>query len=441
MKQKLKRVSSVRYAIGLMGITIPNQAFIAFLMFYYVETLNLAVGLAAIGRLIFAIWDAFNNVIFGYMSDNTRTKWGRRRPWVVCALPIYILLFVLVFSVPEMFLQGNRLFWYFTIIIFLYEAACTVLLCNYGALFPELFKKTKERATTSTLKQVFGIVGMIIGIALTPIVYSNLGFTWMAVIYGTTGGLILLYSVLGCKEDPNVQKEEKLKLLKSFSITFKNKTFLLYSLAYTFIQFVFSLLMAGIPFWGKYTLKLADAQVSYMLAAVFVVAIPMAFIWSHLIKKWGASKAWLTGVAILAITLIPVIFAHDIVTGIIAGGVLGLGYCGVLISGEVVTSEIIDRDYKKTGVRREAIYLSVYGFIIRISGVFQSLAFALIGILYGYVNKDNPGSNPGEAFRFFMTVIPLVALAIAFAVGIIFKRSVKKDKKLVERYEEEVINV
>lgn len=431
MKEKLKKVSSSRYAIGLMGITIPNQAFIAFLMFYYVETLNLAVGLAAVGRLIYSIWDAVNNVVFGYMSDNTRTRWGRRRPWVVGALPIYILLFVMVFSVPEMFLEGNRLFWYFTVAIFLYEGVCTILLCNYGALFPELFKKTKERAKTSTLKQIFGIVGMIIGIALTPIVYSNLGFTWMAIIYGVLGGSILLYSILGCKEDPSYKDQKKLKLFESFTITFKNKTFLLYSLAYMFIQFVFGLLMAGIPFWGKYTLNLAEAEVSYMLAAVFVVAIPMAFIWSYLIKKLGASKAWLSGVAVLLITLVPIIFANNIVTGILAGAILGLGYCGVLISGEVVTSEIIDRDYAKTGVRREAIYLSVYNFIIRISGVLQSLAFTLIAVLFGYISGEQPGNNPGEAFRFFMTAVPMAALAIAFIIGIVFRKFVKRDEKEV----------
>lgn len=424
---KCKKVSSVRYSLGMLGLSIPSEAFTVFLMFYYVETLNLAVGLAALGRSIFAVWDAVDNLIFGYLSDNTRTKWGRRRPWLIAALPFYIFLFIMVYTVPEFFTQGNRLFWYFTIIIFLYETAATILWGNYGALFPEIFRDTKSRANTSAIKQVFAILGLIIGIAVTPFVYGLVGFTKMAIIYGIVGGLILIYSVLGCHEDKEIALQPTMPFIKAFKVVLTNKPFWLYSLAYTFIQFVFGILMAGIPFYAKYSLGLSSDTTSLMMASVFIVAMPMVLLWAKLIKKFGASKTWLIGVVVLAITVLPLGLATNLTTGIIAGAILGLGYCGVLVSGAVVTSEIIDRDAKKTGVRREAIYLSVYGFIIRISGVFQSFAFALIGFLFGYVNGDNPGPNPGIAFKFFMSVIPLVALSIAFIIGLIYKKSSSKE--------------
>lgn len=430
-----RKVSPVRYSMGMLGLSIPSQAFTVFLMFYYVETLNLAVGLAAIGRSIFAVWDAVDNLIFGYLSDNTRTKWGRRRPWLIIALPIYLFLFIMVYSVPEIFSEGNRLFWYFTIIIFLYETAATILWGNYGALFPEIFKDTSVRANASAIKQVFAIIGMVIGIAVTPIVYGLVGFTKMAIIYGLVGGLIILYSVLGSHEDKDSTLQPTMPFVEAFKVTLTNKPFWLYSLAYTFIQFVFGLLMAGIPFYAKYTLGLDSNMTSIMMASVFVVAMPMVTIWAKLIKKMGASKTWLIGVVVLSITVLPLGLANNLITGIIAGAILGLGYCGVLVSGEVVTSEIIDRDAKKTGVRREAIYLSVYGFIIRISGVLQSAAFALIGLLFGYVNGDNPGAHPAIAFKFFMSVIPFIALCLAFLIGLTYKNSIKKEVVVVKEIE------
>ena len=430
-----RKVSPVRYSMGMLGLSIPSQAFTVFLMFYYVETLNLAVGLAAIGRSIFAVWDAVDNLIFGYLSDNTRTKWGRRRPWLIIALPIYLFLFIMVYSVPEIFSEGNRLFWYFTIIIFLYETAATILWGNYGALFPEIFKDTSVRANASAIKQVFAIIGMVIGIAVTPIVYGLVGFTKMAIIYGLVGGLIILYSVLGSHEDKDSTLQPTMPFVEAFKVTLTNKPFWLYSLAYTFIQFVFGLLMAGIPFYAKYTLGLDSNMTSIMMASVFVVAMPMVTIWAKLIKKMGASKTWLIGVVVLSITVLPLGLANNLITGIIAGAILGLGYCGVLVSGEVVTSEIIDRDAKKTGVRREAIYLSVYGFIIRISGVLQSAAFALIGLLFGYVNGDNPGAHPAIAFKFFMSVIPFIALFMAFLIGLTYKNSIKKEVVVVKEIE------
>ena len=431
--EKMRKVSPLRYSLGILGLSLPSQAFTAYLMFYYVETLDLAVGLAAIGRSIFAVWDAVDNLIFGYLSDNTRTRWGRRRPWLLSAIPLFLFFFIMIYSVPQFFMEGKKLFFYFTAIIFLYETAATVVWQNYGALFPEIFKDRAIRANASALKQVFAIIGMVVGIALTPVVYAKFGFSMMAVIYAVIGGAIMVYSILGSHEDPLLAKQHKISFIKAFKVTLSNTAFWAYSLAYTFIQFVFGVLIAGLPFYAKYSLGLDSGMTSVMMASVFAVAIPMVIIWARLIKKWGASRAWLFGVAALGVTVIPLGLANNLVTGIIAGGILGLGYCGVLVSGEVVTSEIIDRDAKKTGVRREAIYLSVYGFIIRISGVFQSLAFVLLSVLFGYVSGEQPGANPAGAFKFFMSVIPVSALAVSFVIGLLYRRlSAQAETEAVE---------
>ena len=113
--------------------------------------------------------------------------------------------------------------------------------------------------------------------------------------------------------------------LKAFKVTLTNKPFWHYSLAYTFIQFVFGLLMAGIPFYAQYTLGLDSGKTSILLASVFAVALPV-FIWAKLSKKWGATKTWLIGVAVLAITVVPLGLANNMTTGIIAGAILGLGF-------------------------------------------------------------------------------------------------------------------
>lgn len=421
-----KGASTLRYPLGMLGLQIPSQAFTVFLMYYYVNTLNLPVGLAALGRGIFSVWDAVDNILFGYLSDNTRTKWGRRKPWIIGALPFYIIFFIMVFSTPACFTEGNKLFWYFTIIIFLYETFATILWGNYGALFPELFRKSSLRAKASGFKQVFAIIGTIIGMAVTPIIYKSIGFTMMAIVYGIIGALILLYSILGTHEDKTLINAPKIPFVKAFKETLSNKLFWIYSIAYTFIQFVFGLLIAALPFYAEYSLGLDSDKTSLLMASIFIIAIPSAIIWTKLVKKIGASKTWLTGVAVIAITVIPLGFSYNFTTGIISGMLLGIGYCSVLISGEVITSEIIDKDAEKTGSRREAIYLSVYGFIIRISGVFQSVAFALIGLLYGYVNGDNPGPNPASAFRFLMSVIPFISLLIAFFIGLLYRKEQQK---------------
>lgn len=133
---------------------------------------------------------------------------------------LFTVFFILVYTVPDAFSSGNRLFWYFTIIIFLYETFATILWGNYGALFPELFfQGKKKRARASGLKQIFfTIIGTVIGIVLAPMVYKAFGFTWMAIIFGVIGCTIILYSVLGSHENLELAKKNQnyllLKLLK-----------------------------------------------------------------------------------------------------------------------------------------------------------------------------------------------------------------------------------
>lgn len=109
-------------------------------MFYYIDELGLAVAMAAIINIVYSIWDAVNDPLAGFLSDNTRTRWGRRGPWLLAGLPFYAGSLVLVYAVPEPFLRGNELFWYALLVFILFEGARAVMSVNYSALFPELFQ-------------------------------------------------------------------------------------------------------------------------------------------------------------------------------------------------------------------------------------------------------------------------------------------------------------
>jgi GPH family glycoside/pentoside/hexuronide:cation symporter len=141
--------SPIAYGLGYFGLTSTTQALAGFFLFFYVDVLGLAVALVAFINIIYAIWDAFNDPLVGFLSDNTRSRWGRRCPWLVAGLPFYLLFFLLIYAVPDVFRRGEALFWYALIVVLLFETASTVMLTNYQALFPELFQKFKERTRGS----------------------------------------------------------------------------------------------------------------------------------------------------------------------------------------------------------------------------------------------------------------------------------------------------
>lgn len=408
--------SPVMYAFGMLAMMIPSQAFSSFYFYYYVDDLGLGIGLATLARTIYLIWDAVNQPMAGYLSDRTHTRLGRRRPWLLGAVPLFMIAFVLVFAVPQG-LAGTGLFIWFLVALILFEAVATVIWVNYGALFPELFRGDRVRARASAVQQGFQIVALLIGTALTPVLFTALGYGGMSLVYAFVFAMLMLLCIRFIKEDEAASEAPRLSLAESFRTTLRNVPFWLFNFANSFAQTVNGLISSTIPFYAKYVLRIPDAQVSILLASVFVSVIPLVAVWYQIVKRMDPLKAWRLSLAAYGLSVIPLWFGSSLLTGIAAGVLVGFGLAGFLVTPPVVQSRIIDLDYEATGQRREGVYTAVSGFITRSSGLISALAFLVVGIIFNYESGDNPGDNPEAAFRWLISVVPLGLLAVALVLS------------------------
>ena len=408
--------SPYAFSLGMFAMMVPSQAFSSFYSYFYVEKLGLGIGLATLARTIFLIWDAVNNPLFGYWSDRTQTRFGRRRPWVFGAIPLFMLTFVLLFSPPES-LSENGLFVWFLVALILYEAVATVLWVNYGALFPELFRGDRIRAKASAIQQGYQVVALLIGTALTPVLFGMMGFSNMSILYALIFGVFMFICMMSVKEKQEPVKSEPLKLADAFRETLKNRKFWVFNISNSFAQTVNGLISSIIPFYAKYVLKIPEEQVSILLASVFISVIPLVFVWYWIIRRMDGVKAWRLSLAVYALSVIPLWFGYDLASGVAAGIAVGFGLAGFLVTPAMVGGNIIDEDAEKTGQRREGIYTAVSGFITRSSGLISALAFFVVGLIFGYESGDNPGSDPESTFRYLISVIPLCLLLLSFLIS------------------------
>lgn len=410
--------SPYAFSLGMFAMMVPSQTFSSFYSYFYVDKLGLGIGLATLARTIFLIWDAVNNPLFGYWSDRTKTRFGRRRPWVFGAIPLFMLTFILIFSPPDG-LSENGLFIWFLVALILYEAVATVLWVNYGALFPELFRGDRIRAKASAIQQGYQVVALLIGTALTPILFGMMGFSNMSILYALIFGVFMFLCMMSVREQPEVMPGEPLKLVEAFRQTLKNKKFWVFNISNSFAQTVNGLISSIIPFYAKYVLQISEKQVSILLAAVFVSVIPLVFVWYFIIRKMDGVKAWRLSLVVYGLSVIPLWFGYDLVSGVAAGIAVGFGLAGFLVTPAMVSGNIIDEDAEVTGQRREGIYTAVSGFITRSSGLISALAFFVVGMIFGYESGDNPGSDPESTFRYLISVIPfgllLVSILISFS--------------------------
>ncbi len=409
--------SPVAYGMGYFGLASTGQALAGYFLFFYVDVLGLAVALAALVNVVYAIWDAVNDPLAGYLSDNTRSRWGRRRPWLLAGLPFYLLLFVLIYAVPGAFRQGNALFWYALIVIFLLETASTIIIINYQALFPELFQGFKIRARASAYSQGLGSAGELAGFALAPIVYTAFGFGGMAVLFAIVAGALLLFSIVRNSEDPGAQETAPLNFRGAFGEILRDRPFWHFTIAATLVWFTTGLYTIGTAFYAKYTLGAGPRAPSLIFGTVFIVAILSVKAWSSLVRRLGVKKTWLWASGVMLLSAIVLGLASDLSAALSAALIAGAGLGGIKICREMILASLVDRSLARTGRRQEGLYYSLNRFFSRLSKILEAGALILLGLLFGYVSGEDPGPNPGDAFRFLMSVLPFLCMVAALLLA------------------------
>jgi glycoside/pentoside/hexuronide:cation symporter, GPH family len=407
-------MKSFNYAIGMFGTSIPINMLKTYAAIYYVDTLGMTTVQMSLMLLIYTFIDALDNPVYGFLSDRTRSPWGRRRPWLTIGTPLLVLCFIAFYS-PPAFLAGNSLFAYCLLFFILTGTLDSVINANYAALFPELFRGDESRAKTNALRQAFQLVAMIISIALTPVVTNLLGYSLTAILYGLLGGGVILYMTFTSRETSVRLEEEKPQLWDSLKNLFTNRKFWVAGFANAFYSAAMSLVLASMPFFAKYTLKISEGQTSFLFAAVLFIAIGCVAVWARLVRKYTLMPVWRAALLTLALSFIPLYFANSLVTGIVCAALVGFGFAGVITTMDLIGAKIMDEDTQKHSLRREGIIANALGFMNRLNGLFTSAAFYLVYVFFKYKSGDEPGPEPGNAARFLLTVFPPILMVISFA--------------------------
>lgn len=425
----VKKTSPYRYGFAMFGTSLPINMFKSFAAIFYVDTLGLDMERYALVPLIYAFVDAIDNPVYGFLSDNTRTKWGRRRPWLLIGTPLLVLFFILFYNVPG-FIQADdkTLFIYMLLMYILTGTLDSLVNANYGSLFVELFKKDEDRAKTNSFRQTCQLFAMAISIALTPMVTEAIGFQLTAIIYGVLALAVMMYCFWGCHEtETNYEELEKPKLLPSIVALVTNPRFWIFGFAGAFYSAAFSLITQALPFYVKYTLGLGGSTTTMMLAVVLGVAVIGMVIWSKLTKKVPIMTVWRIGFIVMALGFIPLFFVSSLIPAIIIAAGMGFGVAACLTTMDCIGAKIVDDDYRKHGIKREGIINSLMGVMNRLNGLYISLAFFVTSRFFGFEDGDNPGENPALAARVLLCVFPAAAMLLATIVSLFLK--FPEDKK------------
>jgi len=413
----LSRPQKILYSLGAIGTALSYQAFSTYILFFYVDTMKLATHLAAIAMLVYGLWNALNDPLFGFLSDRTRTPFGRRIPYIALGAVPFGIIYFLLWIPPFNSTQTIPLFLYFLSFICLFDGFYSIVVLNWASLYPEMFSSLTERASVNSLRQFFGVVGLIIGISLPPLIYSSIGWGGMGLIFGCIISLAFIVSLLGCREKKELSSVKPLGILQAFSATLKNRSFLTFVISNLFIQYTFMMVLAIIPFYAKYVLGVGPKWTSAILLSAFILEMPMLFVWGRLAVRFGAKRIYMIAIALFAVFLLPFFFLKAAPFAAAAAALLGTALGGVIVLSDVLISDVIDEDEIKTGRRREGMYFGINAFVTRFAIALEAASIGGIFILTGY--NPNVLSQTGSflmGLRFLIAGLPMLSMAAAFVI-------------------------
>lgn len=404
------------YSIANLGNTIPYQAVGAVVLFYYTDVKRLPATWAAVVMTIYAIYNAFNNPVMGYISDRTRSRWGRRIPYIMFGTLPYAVTFALLFLAPfDGQGQPVALLIYFALFLFLWEGLGTAVSTAYYSLLPEMFRKYRERTDVAVRMNVVQTIGLLIGAAAPAALASALGWPLMGVLLAVIAAAALYIGLPGMFEPKDAQEAAYFSLGPALKATFINRSFVAVGIAQTMRFFATNTLASGMIFYMKYSIGADEALTSLILAVAFVAAGLALWPWRQLVANRFEPRTTLMLAYILTgLAVIPLGFAQTVVSAVLCAVLVGIALAGLILMGDVIMADVVDEDEVKTGQRRAGMYFGMFSLITTLSGALVSVVFGLLLPAYGYdTSLMLQPPSVGTGFRVFMTVPALIGSALA----------------------------
>ncbi|MFN2152851.1 MAG: MFS transporter [Anaerolineales bacterium] len=388
----------VIWGIAALGTATISGTFGALQPIFYQDYLGLEARWIGIAAMIYAIWNALNDPLFGYITDNTRSKHGRRIPYMRFTAPFLALTFILVWFAPPQSGQ-QALFWWMLITMLLYDTAYTIIGLVYSALLPEVTESDAERNGLQISSSLFGLLGTLLGFLIPDLVRPKTGDTSLWPLYtamivvGIVSALLIIVTTLKVKERPEfTQVDNPIPLGQALKLTFSSKSFLILVAANFMSILMQALLLGSIFYLADYVLKVGNVMI--VLAALFIPLIIGVPVTTLIRGRFGVVRAQqiLLVIAGLGLTAVPFVPNALVLPCIILAG---FGLSGPQTLTNVLFAQVADEDEVRSGVRREGAFFGINALLTKPA---QSIALVLIAQILAASDFVTRESNAGLIF-------------------------------------------
>lgn len=354
--------------------------------YFFTKFLGMQEGLASTVWIIFAIWNAVNDPLFGYISDRTKSKLGRRIPYIRYGAFFYALFFVLTWVRWPLGASQTALFIQMLATLFLFDTLYTAIATSLYVMPYTMAVSNKARGNIFLLKIFFTLVALGVPLVLFPLIKPEPGddptrFQLIMAAIGLGSFLVIFISTFFYKEVVQNESEEQPGIFRSILACFKNRAFVIFEVLSFTVIFIQTILMQGVIYYfDEFDLPMQFAYGALGLGAVFGVVL-----WATKVKTWGVKTCTLLMCIIFAVgASVMAVFGKYHAVALAGFFTAGMGFAGGMFLIPLMNGDVIDYDESVTGIRREGMYAGVNSLITKPAISFANAAFLMIAKAFGY---------------------------------------------------------
>jgi len=386
--EKLSLRTKLGFGVGDLGGNLLFTALSFWALNYLTDTVGLAAAAAGTALLAGKLWDALVDPLVGLVSDRTRTRWGRRRPYILFgALPLAGAL-AFFFAAPALVGQ-TALFWWAFLAFALLNMAFSIVNIPYGSLTPELTSDYNERMNLNGYRFGFAIVGTLVGAtAVQPILdvfpgHPQQGFAAVGLVFGFVVAASSLLTGLSVRERPLSTEARPSSLWASWRGVLGNRPYRIILGAYTLHLLGITFLSGTMVYLFEYVLGARGSSNLAMglLLVVAMVFIPLSVVFSG---RFGKVRTYQLAMLILAAASLTVwLFGSSLGPNFVVGvmGFAGIGLGFSYAPPYALLPDAIEVEARKTGKRDEGAYYGVWNVAVKLG---QAGAVGAAGLLMGW---------------------------------------------------------
>lgn len=364
-----------------------------------------------------AIFDAVTDPAMGYASDSFRSRWGRRKAWVLVGAPFLALALYFLLN-PE---KGSTVLYLGAWFVFL-RLGTTMLGVPYAAWGMELSGEYNTRTRIQSAREIFVLIGLIGAAAVPAVVESIYGdeatavlvlnaYTWLAVPLLL---IITVLVVLRVPEPPPRVKEGQVRFLQSLGLMYRNKLFL----RVITVEF---LVGGGEAFRNALSLYFMQDYIGAPRAGTlylvyFAMGLAAIPVWNWLARRYGKHRS-LSAAIILVGAVSIAIFTLDygqIWAFYVLFAIKGFCFGSFAYLPRAMLADVIDLDTLKSGDARTGGYYSIYGFMTKVASSFGGTSLILLAFI-GYDTAIGATHGPTELMYLgvLYAIVPTVLFCLA----------------------------